>query len=526
MKKKLLSIILLIGSLIVIISCKRVVQEPGDGHSGQTHTNGTAVKGLYSGIYNLNVVYFVPTDLDTVPGYKERINGVMAYTQNFYKKWLTKWGYPNQSMGLPVDASGKLKMLLLRGTAPKAQYPYEGGAGKMMDEINAYYAAHPGEKSSDHILVITPTYTYGADGDPSGGPFYGIGRWCFALDYTGLDTLNLGKPEDKFSTKWIGGFVHELGHGINLPHDGGKKSENTQYGTTLMGFGNSTFGKAPTYLAPADIAILANCQVFSNTTRSDWYTSPGLKINKFSANYKNGNIIVAGKFSSTSPVKNIGFYHRNIATDDGGYSSVTFATKPIGLDSFYISMPVSEFYDKGNTKYELYIRYSHENGSTTDQVLNYAFENDTPVISYNNKPVYNKSNWTISSYSSQETTSENGAAANIIDGDLLSSWHSNYSASSPGYPHYLVINMGSILDVNRFTFWQRNSRKVKAIEILTSNDALTWTSLGNFTLTDSNNPQDIKLPSVKKFKYFKLNMKSSYDGEQFASLLEVGTYKD
>ncbi|MNV71425.1 F5/8 type C domain protein [compost metagenome] len=86
--------------------------------------------------------------------------------------------------------------------------------------------------------------------------------------------------------------------------------------------------------------------------------------------------------------------------------------------------------------------------------------------------------------------------------------------------------MGARKDVNRFTFRQRDSRKVKLLEILTSNNGSSWTSLGDFTLLDTTTPQDIILSTVKNFKYFKLNMKSSYDGAQFAALSEVGTYKD
>jgi hypothetical protein len=526
MKKSSLSV-MLIAMAMMAMGCKKMSDNLGNGkvepNAKWVHTVGGPQSG---GIDKLNIIYFVPSDLDTVPGFKKRINGVMVYTQNFITKWMTHWGFANKTIGLPVDSVGKLKLIVIKGAYPKAQYPYEGGSGQMMTEINAYYSAHPQEKTSDHILVITPTYSYGSNGDPSGGPFYGIGRWCFALDYTGLDTLNLGKPDDKFSTKWIGGMAHELGHGINLPHNGGAQSENVLFGTTLMGSGNYTFGKAPTYLSPADAAILANCQVFSNATRSDWYANPGFQLNKFSARYQNGQIIVAGKFTASKAVKDIALYHRNKGTDAGGYTSVTFATKPIGTDSFYVSMPVSDFRDKGNTNYELTIRYCHENGSISNQVINYSFLNDIPQINIADKVVYNKANWSITAYSSQETVDENGAATNVIDNSITTWWHSRYSSNSTSYPHYLVINMGSALDVNRFTFWQRSTRSVKTLEILTSNDNSTWTSLGDFTLLNSTDPQDIKLPVVQNFRYFKLNMKSSYDGEQFAALAEVGTYKD
>jgi hypothetical protein len=521
MKKSSLSLICLAGLFLVTLGCKKL---PGLSTDEPVAVDPNS--GLHTGTYNLNVVYFIPSDLDTVARYQQRLNGVMLHTQRFITKWMAQWGYSNKTIGLPLDANGKLKMSVIRGSQPKESYPYEGGAGAMMTEINAYFAANPGAKTSDHILVITPTYSYGSNGDPSGGPFYGIGRWCFALDYTGLDTLNLGKPDDKFSTKWIGGLAHELGHGINLPHNGGAQSQNLLYGTSLMGTGNGTYGKAPTYLTPADVAILANGQLFSNASRTDWYSTPNCKIKKIYARYENNSIIVSGKYSSDKVVKDIAFYHRNTATDNGGYASVTFAAKPIGTDSFYVSMPLSDFRDKANTNYEFTIRLVHENGSITGVPLNYSFVNGTPVLTFGDKRVVNKTNWSLTSFSTQETAEEDGAAINVIDDAINTYWHSKWSSGSQSYPHTLVINMGAQLDVNRFTLRQRDSRRVKILEILTSNDNNTWTSLGDFTLLNTTDSQDILLAQVKNFRYFKLNMKSSYDGEPFAALSEVGTYKD
>ena len=509
--------------LAATLGCKRSLIDAPPG--GKKNTALTGSNQVTSGPYNLNVIYFVPSDLDTVAGYRERLNGVMLHIQHFISTWMNKWGY-NSTVGLPADSSGRLKLILIRGALTKSQYPYDGGSGAVMNEVNAYFTAHPQEKSSEHILVIMPAYSYGTNGDPSGGPFYGIGRWCFALDYTGLDTINLGKPDDKFSTKWIGGMAHELGHGINLPHNGGAQSLNALYGTTLMGSGNYTYGKAPTYLTPADAAILSVNQVFSSVTRADWYASPNCKVKKVYARYENGNIIVSGKFSASKAVKDIGYYHRNRDNDAGGYTSVTFESKPIGADSFYISMPLADFRDKGNTNYEFTIRFCHENGSITTWTANYAFANGVPVINFGDKIVYDKSAWSIAAYSSQETQQEDGAAINAIDDADNTYWHSRWSSNAASYPHYLVINMGATLDVNRFTFRQRETRRVKDLEILVSNDNSSWTSLGNFTLQDTTDPQNIALPSVMQFRYFKLLMKSSYDGQQFAALSEVGTYQD
>lgn len=515
---------MVIALLIAVTGCKKNADEQPQHHQPAPPPENKVTGGKYP----LNVIYFIPSDLDTVPGFQRRLNGVFNYTQRFISQWMTKWGYIGTTISLPADSTGNLKLIVLRGQQGKDAYPYSGGAGNVMNEVNAYYSAHPTEKTSEHILVIMPAYSYRADGYPSGGPFYGIGRWCFALDYPGLDTINFGKPDDKFATIWIGGMAHELGHGINLPHNGGAQSQNLLYGTTLMGSGNSTYGKAPTYLSPADAAILANCQVFSKATRSDWYGNASGVISKIYAGYNKDSaaIIVSGKFSAGVPVKDIAYYNRNTDSDVGGYRSVTFASKPLGTDSFYIKMPMKDFRDTANTNYEFVIRLCHENGTITTYTASYSFVNNVPVIGFGDKIVYDKKDWRVISFSSEETASENGAAANVIDGANNTYWHSRWSTSGAGYPHTLVIDMAKILYVNRFTFRQRESRRVKTVEILISNNNSTWTSLGDFTLQDHSNPQNITFPTLKYFRYFKLNMKSAYDGLQFAAMSEVGTYKD
>jgi hypothetical protein len=44
--------------------------------------------------------------------------------------------------------------------------------------------------------------------------------------------------------------------------------------------------------------------------------------------------------------------------------------------------------------------------------------------------------------------------------------------------------MGSQLDVNRFSFRQSDSRRVKGLDILVSNDNSTWTKPGQFYLIE------------------------------------------
>jgi hypothetical protein len=64
------------------------------------------------------------------------------------------------------------------------------------------------------------------------------------------------------------------------------------------------------------------------------------------------------------------------------------------------------------------------------------------------------------------------------------------------------------------------------MQILTSTDNISWISLGNYTLTDAGGPQNIYLPGPATFKYFKVVVTSATDGRQYASLAEIGVFKN
>ncbi|NIG57409.1 DNRLRE domain-containing protein [Chitinophaga sp. Cy-1792] len=327
--------------------------------------------------HNLNVIYFLPTDVDTVASYRQRLNGILLQTQDFYRKWMNYYGYTNETFGLRKDSDGMAKITILRGLYDKTNYPYDGGGTKIIPEVNAYFAAHPEEKSSTHTLVILPEDGY--------NPFYGLGNgWCFALDNPNIDTSYFATGG---TSAYIGGLVHELGHGLNLPHDKEKVSEKADptKGTALMGSGNQTYGRAATFLTAGECAILHTCEVFrTEDAISDLYGGGTASFVNFHSDYSNGNINLSGKFTTTKTVSSIVVY--NDQDDDGAnYDQLAWVASKVGTDSFNVSMPVAEFWKKYST-YTLRIKFVFTNGSTKDITYAYRFENNIPVIDINFGP--------------------------------------------------------------------------------------------------------------------------------------------
>jgi hypothetical protein len=86
--------------------------------------------------------------------------------------------------------------------------------------------------------------------------------------------------------------------------------------------------------------------------------------------------------------------------------------------------------------------------------------------------------------------------------------------------------MGATVTAKGLSVTQRGglSRAVKDAELLVSNDGVGYISAGNFQFSNTNGVQYFNFSSVQSFRYFKLVLKSAWDGLQFASLAEVGFF--
>ncbi|RDC58349.1 hypothetical protein DU508_05295 [Pedobacter chinensis] len=482
---------------------------------------------------NLNLIYFVPNDLDTLPAYEKRLSELMLWTQTFFSNEMHRNGYGYKTFGLFKDSViNRVKIITIRGTLPKTSYPYTNGASAVQSEINAYFSAHPTEKTSDHTLVIIPRYSFKTDGTPSGGPFYGLGKWCFALDYEGLDIENIGKSDadgNRFSV-WFGGLVHELGHGLNLPHNCQKVSENATLGMALMWAGNGTLGKSPTFLTAADCAILNVNQIFNNDNKT-YYGAVTSSITRIYADYSPAKsaIVVSGKFSSNIPINSVAYYNDPNVNNEGtgtnkDYNATTWESKVIGTDSFYVEMPIAEFKYKDSSPYEMKVKLVAENGTVKETLYNYKWVDALPVLEFGTKNEISKVGWSIAAYSSQQTTAP---ATSIIDNNTGSGWHSQYSVTPAAtYPHYITIDMGTVHTVKGFTIQNGASRPIKNADILYSNDGITFIPQASYVIAKSNTRQNFTFPTSLTFRYFKIVPQSSWDGQVFAQIAEIGFFND
>ena len=296
----------------------------------------------------LNVVYFLGKDMEPVPDFEKRLSELLLHLQQFYGKEMARHGYGPRSFGLDMKSPDRVNIIVYKAKNPASFYPYENGGGhKAAMEMNEYFKAHPAKKKSDHTLFIMPTWNddKNSDTNPGGVPFYGMGRNCFALDYPAFDIKHMGKQthEGRLLTKWYGGLAHELGHGLNLPHNHSTTSDGKKYGTALMGAGNYTFGSSPTYLTPASCALLDTCEVFTTKVSQKFYQGDSdVKVKDISISFKGDTISMTGSYDSKQPVKALNVYFQDPPyAVNQDYDAVSFSF-PLGKKKGQFSASVDK----------------------------------------------------------------------------------------------------------------------------------------------------------------------------------------
>lgn len=97
-----------------------------------------------------------------------------------------------------------------------------------------------------------------------------------------------------------------------------------------------------------------------------------------------------------------------------------------------------------------------------------------------------RTGWTVSA-DSAETAAESGAAANAIDGNPATIWHTQWSAAAPPPPHWFVIDMHRTAEVTGLRVLPRTNAPngtIARYRVLLSTDGVNWglpVATGDFT---------------------------------------------
>ncbi len=132
--------------------------------------------------------------------------------------------------------------------------------------------------------------------------------------------------------------------------------------------------------------------------------------------------------------------------------------------------------------------------------------------------------------SSEELTGESapsGPAVALLDGDTNSFWHTQWSGTAAGYPHFVVFDLGKSYNVTGFEYTQRQggasvNGQFKDYEIYVSNDPKSFgEKVAGGSFTTSKDAQRITIPGNKTGQYVKLVGLNATNGLAFGGGAEV-----
>jgi|GEM_PF-2592477 len=137
-----------------------------------------------------------------------------------------------------------------------------------------------------------------------------------------------------------------------------------------------------------------------------------------------------------------------------------------------------------------------------------------------------RTGWTIKSFDSQETTKENGSAANVLDGKTNTYWHTAWSGTSnPGYPHEIQIDMKSPHIVTGLAYLPRQDGNqngwIAGYQIYLSTDGTNWGSPASTGVWAKNGTEKLVNFAARTCRYVRLVATSEVNGQIWASAAEI-----
>ena len=147
--------------------------------------------------------------------------------------------------------------------------------------------------------------------------------------------------------------------------------------------------------------------------------------------------------------------------------------------------------------------------------------------------------WSVRYVDSQETSCYNGAAANAIDGDLGTIWHTQFCGEAPATPHEIQISLGGSYSLTGFQYLPRQDGSacgwINQYEFYVSTDGINWgtpVASGNFNYGNLSTqcpgpgagvpgPQQISFPATTG-QFIRLRALSEINGNPWTSSAEIG----
>ena len=362
----------------------------------------------------LRVVYFYPKDRKPLKEHAKRWNGIMNDIQDFYRTEMKRLGYGKVELGLERE-NGLLKLHEIRGNSnDDGSYTYKSGSKIRTEVFQALQAKGINPREETILIVCGLSRTEGKKVTIY-SPYYGMGAnhiygLCFTadMDWLSIDGLRPDPTKTilqvkehrgyepftlaRFNTTYVGGAIHELGHGMSLPHNHATKEEAIR-GTALMGSGNYTYrkewrneGKGSFLTHSSALRILVH-PLFSGTTKQ-CKEAPEAKYEKLEISHSEGSIHIRGTIGSAIPAAAMIAYNDRENKGQRGY----MVNKDYDATTWTsIVSPGKEFRiaigDLREGNHQIRLLSVHANGATVTKRLHYTIKDGAPDLTRAKKEI-------------------------------------------------------------------------------------------------------------------------------------------
>ncbi len=353
----------------------------------------------------LRVVYFHPKDRQPLKDHVTRWDGIMNDIQEFHRTEMKRLGYGEVMLGLERE-NGKLKLHEVRGNAnDDGTYTYKSGSMIRAEVFKALQAKGINPQEETILIVCGLSKTEGKKVTIY-SPYYGMGAdhnrgICFTadMDWLSIDGLRPDPTKTilqvkehrgyepftlaRFNTTYVGGAIHELGHGMSLPHNYATREE-SKHGTALMGAGNYTYRKEwrnegkGSFLTHSSALRLLVHPLFSGTDKQ-CQEAPQAKYGKLNLSHTDGKIHLRGTIGSVIPaVAMIAYNDRENKGQRGymvnkDYDATTWTSVLNPNDEFRIRIG-----DLRDGNHQIRLLSVHANGATVTKRLHYSMKDGVP----------------------------------------------------------------------------------------------------------------------------------------------------
>ena len=205
------------------------------------------------------------------------------------------------------------------------------------------------------------------------------------------------------------------------------------------------------------------------------------------------------------------------------------------VSSAYADGKTAEFEQQGLTLGSGALKANIAEVKVRNDALSYSeieAEHDAYRLSAEDSAI-DKTAWTASADSEELDAwnpTQEGPAELAIDGDESTWWHTEFTASKPECPHWLMIDLGEMTTFDKLEYVSRNGNgSVRDYTLEISADGEQWETISEGTMPKAGATM-LEFEETQTARYVRLHVESSYgvDSENediFASVAELSLYR-